>query len=329
VPSNTSVVNVEHLSRRFGDTLAVDNLTLDIFRGEVFGLLGHNGAGKTTTIRLITGVLTPSSGRVRVLGLSSEDDGPAVRQQIGVLTETPALYEPLTARDNLTIFANLYDIPVAEVPGRVNAVLATFELADRANEKVGGYSKGMKQRLALARALLHAPQILFLDEPTAGLDPVAARVVHDLILRLSHDEERTVFLCTHNLIEAQRLCHRVAVLERGRVMALGTPAELSHHLADTLQLEIEIAAGQREQARAVLGEKGAVDEDGVGASHDPLLQATFDTETLTLTGVRREAIPDVLAALVNAGVRVYRLVPYEPTLEDVYFALHDKVERPL
>jgi ABC-2 type transport system ATP-binding protein len=171
----------------------------------------------------MNGVLSPSGGSVRVLGLSPETDGPAVRRRTGVLTETPSLYEQLSARDNLAIFADLYDVPPDQVARRVDAALEMFELSDRAREKVGGYSKGMKQRLALARALLHQPDILFLDEPTAGLDPVAARAVHELIVRLSREEGRTVFLCTHNLTEAQRLCQRVAVMEHGRLAAVGTP----------------------------------------------------------------------------------------------------------
>ncbi|MGD8627387.1 MAG: ABC transporter ATP-binding protein, partial [Anaerolineae bacterium] len=203
-----AIIVTQGLTRRFDDVVAVDNLDLEVQAGEVFGFLGHNGAGKTTTVRLLNGILAPSAGRVRVLGLEPAAEGPALRRRSGVLTETPALDERLTGRENLSIFADLYDVPQGEVAGRVEQLLELFELADRAGEKVGNYSRGMKQRLALARALVHRPEILFLDEPTSGLDPVVTRRVHELIAHLSREEARTVFLCTHNLAEAQKLCSR-------------------------------------------------------------------------------------------------------------------------
>jgi ABC-2 type transport system ATP-binding protein len=314
------VIVIEHLCRRFGETLAVADLSLEIQPGEVFGLLGHNGAGKTTTIRLINGVLIPNGGTVRVFGLSPFENGENVRQRTGVLTETPALYEPLTARENLTAFAHLYNVLPGDVARRVDEILAAFDLADRADEKVGGYSKGMKQRLALARTLLHQPDILFLDEPTAGLDPVAARAVHDLILRLSREQGRTIVLCTHNLVEAQKLCQRVAVMEHGHLVALGTPAELTHRYATTLRLDIEIATEDRVRALEVVTAQGATSRE--------LAEANGGETVLALSGVAREAIPALLEALITAGVRVYRVAPYEPTLEDVYFALHDTAKEP-
>src|SRR5215208_1674699 len=200
------VIQISSLSRRFGEKNAVDHLTLAVQAGEIFGFLGHNGAGKTTTVRLLNGVLEPTFGQACVLGLDPQTDGPAVRAQTGVLTETPSLDERLTARENLSFYADLYSVPRLEVAQRVNSLLTEFELADRADEKVGGYSKGMKQRLALARALLHRPKVLFLDEPTAALDPVAARHLHSLVENLARHEGCTVFLCTHNLMEAQKLC---------------------------------------------------------------------------------------------------------------------------
>jgi ABC-2 type transport system ATP-binding protein len=308
------VIIADGLTRRFGDVVAVDRLTLEVQPGEIFGFLGHNGAGKTTSVRLFNGVLAPDNGNARVLGFQPVSEGPALRQHTGVLTETPSLDERLTGRDNLAIYADLYGVPQTRVAARVEELLASFELADRADEKVGGYSKGMKQRLALARALLHQPELLFLDEPTSGLDPVAARHVHDLILRLSHEQKHTVFLCTHNLIEAQNLCDRVAVLEHGRLVALGTPHELAQQLGRSLRLEIEVAPDGLGTAldivRAVPGIAKPAQNDG----------------TITLTGADREAIPGLVAALVSAGVRIYRVTPQEPSLEDVYFALHGEEE---
>jgi ABC-2 type transport system ATP-binding protein len=303
------VIVAEGLTRRFGGVVAVDGLSLEVQVGEVFGFLGHNGSGKTTTVRLLNGVLVPDGGTARVLGFEPVGDGPALRRRTGVLTETPSLDERLTGRENLAIYADLYDVPREEISRRVGDLLATFELAHRADEKAGGYSKGMKQRLALARALLHEPELLFLDEPTTGLDPVATRRVHEMITHLSH-ERRTVFLCTHNLAEAQSLCDRVAVLEHGRLVALGTPTELARQLGRSLRLEIEVAP------------------DGVLAALD-VLEATLgvvepapENGTLTVVGADREAIPGLVAALAAAGIRIYRVTPQEPSLEDVYFALH-------
>ncbi len=306
------VITVENLTRLFGDVVAVDKLTLEIYRGEVFGFLGHNGAGKTTTVRLLNGLLAPDSGSARVLGLEPLDDGPALRLHTGVLTETPSLDERLTGRENLEIYAELYDVPLSEVASRIEYLLEGFDLAHRADEKAGAYSKGMKQRLALARALLHEPDILFLDEPTSGLDPVGARRVHELITRLSQEQHRTVLLCTHNLAEAQKLCGRVAVLEHGRLVALGTPAELAHRLGRSQRLGIEVAPEHVPAALKVLKvELGAADP-------------TLDNGMITVIGADREMIPELVAALVGAGVRIYGIIPQEPSLEDVYFALHDE-----
>ena len=305
------VIQTSSLSRSFGEKHAVDRLTLEVHAGEIFGFLGHNGAGKTTTVRLLNGVLEPTAGSAKVLGLDPQFEGPAVRAQTGVLTETPSLDERLTARDNLSFYAVLYNIPRADVPRRVESLLIQFELAERADEKVGGYSKGMKQRLALARALLHKPEVLFLDEPTAALDPVAARRVHTLVETLARQEGCTVFLCTHNLVEAQKLCDRVAVMEYGRLVALGTPSELTRQYVRRLDVEVEVDALQMDLALEIFQELPHL----VLSSPKP----TKDILTMTLSG--REAIPELLAILVQKGVRVYRLAPQEANLEQVYFAL--------
>jgi ABC-2 type transport system ATP-binding protein len=312
--TNNPVIVARDLTRRFGQLAAVDRLTLEVYAGEVFGFLGHNGAGKTTTVRLLNGVLNPSGGRAEVMGLDPVDDGAAVRQWTGVLTETPSLDERLTGRESLQIHADLYNVPYAEISLRVDELLKNFELTDRADEKVGEYSSGMKQRLALARALLHRPELLFLDEPTAGLDPLAARRVHRLIARLSREEQRTVFMCTHNLVEAQRLCDRVAVLEHGRLVALGTPAELARGLGRSLRLEIEVAPDGVDMALKIL------------AAAQSVVNPVQDNGVIALIGTDREAIPDLVAALAAGGVRIYRITPQEPSLEDIYFALHDEEE---
>jgi ABC-2 type transport system ATP-binding protein len=301
------------LTRHFGTVVAVDHLTLEVQAGEVFGFLGHNGAGKTTTVRLLNGVLAPTSGTARVLGLAPTEQGPALRRRTGVLTETPSLDERLTGRENLEIYATLYGVPRREIAARAKGLLEVFDLESRAEEKAGDYSKGMKQRLALARALVHRPELLFLDEPTSGLDPVAARLVHGMITHLSHDEERTVFLCTHNLDEAQKLCDRVAVLEHGKLVALGTPAELARKLGHGQRLELEVAPGDEETALCLLQEA-------------PGVSAHRENGTIIASAAGRETIPGLVTSLASAGVRIYRVTPQEAPLEDIYFALHGEQE---
>ena len=310
------VIQTSSLSRRFGEKNAVDELTLEVQAGEIFGFLGHNGAGKTTTVRLLNGVLEPTTGHAKVLGLDPQTDGPALRARTGVLTETPSLDERLTARENLSFYSELYNVPRGQVVDRVDSLLAEFELTERADEKVGGYSKGMKQRLALARALLHKPEVLFLDEPTAALDPVATRHVHALVESLARREGCTVLLCTHNLVEAQRLCDRVAVLEQGRLMALGTPSELTHQYVRRLDVDLEVDTAQIDLAMQTL--------QGFPQLVIGVPKREKDMITMTLSG--RESIPELLSILLGQGLRVYRFAPREADLEEVYFALHGDVE---
>jgi ABC-2 type transport system ATP-binding protein len=301
------------LTRHFGEVVAVDHLTLEVQAGEVFGFLGHNGAGKTTTVRMLNGVLAPTTGTARVLGLAPKEQGPALRRRTGVLTETPSLDERLTGRENLEIYAMLYGVPRREIAGRVKELMEVFQLDGRADEKTSDYSKGMKQRLALARALIHRPELLFLDEPTSGLDPVATRQVHDMIAHLSHDEERTVFLCTHNLDEAQKLCDRVAVLEHGKLVALGTAAELARKLGRGQRLELAVAPGDEETALQLLRQS-------------PGVSAYREDGTIVAAGAGGETIPGLVTSLASAGVRIYRVAPQEASLEDIYFALHGEEE---
>jgi ABC-2 type transport system ATP-binding protein len=312
----TAVITINQLTRHFKETVAVDQLSLEVHAGEIFGFLGHNGAGKTTTVRLLNGVIEPTSGSMRVLGLDPQVEGPKLRARTGVLTETPSMDERLTAWDNLSIYADLYGVPRANGRSRINELLAEFDLADRAQEKVSGYSKGMKQRLALARALLHKPELLFLDEATSGLDPIAAHHVNDLIERLARREHHTVFMCTHNLVEAQKLCDRVAVLEHGRLVALGTPAELTRQYVRRLDVEIEVNEEQVEGTMQVLRSLPRL------VISEPV--RTNGALTVTLAG--HEAIPDLLEVLVHQSVRVYRIAAQEANLEQVYFTLHGEEE---
>jgi ABC-2 type transport system ATP-binding protein len=248
--------------------------------------------------------------------MDPQAQGPAIRARTGVLTETPSLDERLSARDNLAIYAELYDVARADVNDRVNSMLDEFELADRATEKVGGYSKGMKQRLALARALLHKPELLFLDEPTAGLDPVAARSVNDLVENLARREGCTVFLCTHNLMEAQKMCDRVAVMEHGRLVAMGTPAELTRQYVKRLDVDLEVEPGQMELTLKTLQEVPQL----------VIRPPKREKDILTMTVSGRQAIPELLSVLYDKGLCIYRLAPREANLEEVYFALNGDVQ---
>jgi ABC-2 type transport system ATP-binding protein len=311
-----AVITINQLTRCFKETTAVDQLSLEVHAGEIFGFLGHNGAGKTTTVRLLNGVIDPTSGSMRVLSLDPQVDGPKLRLRTGVLTETPSLDGRLTAWDNLGIYADLYGVPRQTMKPRIQELLTEFDLADRANEKVGGYSKGMKQRLALARALLHKPELLFLDEATSGLDPVSAHHVNELIERMARREGCTVFMCTHNLVDAQRLCDRLAIMEHGRLVALGTPTELTRQYVRRLDVELEVA---EEQIPTTLSVLRSLSQLVLGEPAKP-------NGALVVTINKHESIPDVLAALVQNHIRVFRFAPQEANLEQVYFTLHEEKE---
>ena len=306
-----SIVEVKNLERTFGDHKALDDLTFSVHSGEVFGLLGPNGAGKTTTVRVLNGILPPSAGGVRVFNLDPATQGESVRRRTGVLTETPALYERLSARENLEFFGTLHEIPQAELNSRVNEMLGFFELTSRAKDKVETYSKGMKQRLALARALIHKPPLLFLDEPTSGLDPEAAQQVDDLIANLRRTKEQTVILATHNLLEAQRLCDRVAIMNKGKILALGTLQELSQKLWPVTWVDILFHVKPSETLAAKIKMQAGV------------IQATFDglQDSLSVQVENNEVIPAVVRYLVEQGESILKVNPRDYTLEDIYFAL--------
>jgi len=215
----------ENLTRDFGQLRAVDGLSLSVPRGKVFALLGANGAGKTTTIHLLLGILTPTAGRAEVFGLDPRRDGDKVRAQCGVMLEHHGLYERLSGADNLEFYGRIAHLPAAARPARIREVLEHFGPWERRHERVGTWSRGMKQKLAIARAILHRPPLVFLDEPTAGLDPEAVVELRADIAALARDGT-TIFLNTHNLTDAEKLADLVGVMRAGRLLALGTPAEL-------------------------------------------------------------------------------------------------------
>jgi len=298
------MLTASHLSRRFGDRVAVEDVSFNLEAGEIFALLGPNGAGKTTTLRLLAGLIAPSSGSVTVEGeRMGPESAPRLRARIGFLTEAPGLWDRLTVRQNLVVYARLYGLPSPE--RAVDAALERFEIRDRGNDRAAQLSKGLKQRVALARSLLHDPRIAMLDEPTSGLDPESARDVRDLILTL-REQGRTVLLCTHNLDEVERVADRVAVLSR-RLVAIGTPSSLRQRLF-TPRLRIVLAQPAAPFVSVLLG-AGLTD---VTADGTTLGVDTRETPVTT---------PELVRRLVEAGAGIESVMTEEPPLEDVYLKL--------
>jgi ABC-2 type transport system ATP-binding protein len=221
-----SIIHTEHLCRSFGTITAVDDLSMDVPAGIVFGFLGPNGAGKTTTIHLLLGILEPSQGQARVMGFDTRSQADEIRTKSGALLEFSGLYERMSAEDNLVLYGRIYHMSGSERKARAKELLTHLDLWDRRKEKVGKWSRGMKQKLAVARALFHHPPLIFLDEPTAGFDPMAATALHADLIGLVKREGVTVFMNTHNLGEAEKLCTQVGVIRNGKLIAIGNPDEL-------------------------------------------------------------------------------------------------------
>jgi ABC-2 type transport system ATP-binding protein len=291
------------LAKRFGARTAVEGLSFEVRPGEVFGLLGPNGAGKTTTVRMLTGLLAPSEGEAVVCGLPVRTGGEALRRAVGLLTEQPGLYDRLTARENLLFFIKLNELPATEAWARAARYLQRFGLAGREDEPCGTYSKGMRQKLAIVRAIVHDPQVIFLDEPTSGLDPEAARTVRDAVAELA-SEGRTIVLCSHNLPEVERLCSRVAII-KGRLLAQSAVSEL-RRVGTALEVRVQ---GSAERFVPALG---ALAPPPKCLCEGSLLRVILGDE---------EQAPEVIAALVGAGARVYSAVRAERPLEEVYLEL--------
>ena len=235
------MIEAENLTKKFGDFVAVDGLSLSAPAGQVVALLGPNGAGKTTTVRMLAGILAPTAGRATVSGLDVARSPRQVRQRVGVLTEVPGLYLRMQAMEYLDFFGQLYGLGASQRQARAAALLSRFGMAEAVDKRLSEYSKGMRQKLALIRAMLHDPQALLLDEPTSAMDPQSARLVRDAIAGL-RDEQRAVVLCTHNLAEAEALADRIAIIRRGRIIAEGTAAALKSQLLGPPLMELRLAA---------------------------------------------------------------------------------------
>lgn len=310
-------IETHELSRAFASGLALDGLSINVERGEVLALLGPNGAGKTTTVRLLNGVLGPDYGWSRVAGFDPVSEGDEVRRRTGVLTENAGLDDRLTSRENLVFTARLRGFRGAEADRRVDELLERFGMADRANDLTQGFSTGQRKRVALARALLHDPEVLFLDEPTSGLDPAGTRDVIELIQSLS-GQGRTIVLATHFLGEAGRLADRMAVLHRGKLRAFGRPAELAAQIWDGVAATIDLG---RPADPGVVAAIAAV----AGTTEVAATTPGAEPAGASCRVADREVLPRIVAALAARDVSVYQVISHPPTLEDVYFELESRI----
>ncbi len=299
------------IQRKTKEVVAVDGISFDVRPGELFGLLGPNGAGKTTTVKMLTTLLLPTSGSARVLGYDVEREADKVRPRIGfIFGGERGLYWRLSAQDNLRYFADLYHMDPAISKRRIPELLELVGLAGREEERVEGYSRGMRQRLHVARCLLHDPEVLFLDEPTMGLDPVGARELRQVIRNLVA-QEKTVFLTTHYMFEADALCERVAVINHGKIVALDSPEGLKRHVQDLSVIEVEVF--------------------GIAKETVERLRALPMVDTVSVENVDQKQILSVHSEQGSAGVpaimqalnttRVGKVMVREPTLEDAYVRL--------
>ncbi len=300
-------IEIDLVSRRFGEIVALDRASIAAPPGMITVLLGPNGAGKTTAIRLITGALRPDVGTVRVFGVDpTGDDGESVRRRCGVVTAKPSLYDRLSGMDNLRYAAELFDLGRGDqTDQRIVEAADQFGIAGSLAHQVGGYSTGMKTRLALARAVLHTPDLLLLDEPTSGLDPESAAAVLELIRTMTADG-RTVLMCTHLLLEAEGLADRIVVMDGGTTVLSGVPEELAHrYWPDRI---VAITAERGDELDRLAGEPSVASYERSGA-------------TATITLAAPDPLPDLIAGLVGAGARLQAVEPYRPSLEDLYFAI--------
>ncbi len=307
--NKSPIIVTENLTKRFDEITAVNQLTLSVQRGEVFGLLGPNGAGKTTTVRMLAALLIPSGGTARVAGFQVGENDQAIRRKIGLLPESPGLYDSLSAEQNLAFFGSMYG--VENIAEQIQKYLELLGLWNRRYEPVGTFSKGMRQKLAIARALLHEPEVLFLDEPTSGLDPQASKLVREFIEGLK-EEGRTIILTTHNLEEADRLCDRVAVIS-GHLLALDAPGELRKKIFGR-----KVVFHLQEANQALVGalEKFPFVSE-VEAMDNKILAAVENPE---------EQNPELIRALVNGGAELQFVGELRRRLEDVYLELMGAVE---
>jgi ABC-2 type transport system ATP-binding protein len=297
------MIIAENLRKKFDDFVAVDTVSLEISPGEVLALLGPNGAGKTTTVRMLTSILKPTSGWAKVAGFDVVENPREVRSTVGVLTENHGLYNRMPAAEYLLFFGQIYGLNAAERKQRCESLLDRFGLKDAANRRVGEFSKGMRQKLALARAMMHDPSILLLDEPTSAMDPESARLVRDMIKDLKSNR-RTILICTHNLAEAEELADRIAIIRQGKIIASGSPVELRDHLLGRPVYEVNYLANG---VKSLPQFNGLIE---VVEASEGWLKYRCDDPT--------EANPMVLEKMISNKIKVVSLREVPRSLETVY-----------
>lgn len=299
-----NVIEITDLSKSYDNKQnALDSINLNIQKGEIFGFLGPNGSGKTTTVRLLNGILTPTSGQARVLGLDIRTKQREIHGLSGVMTETALMYENLTGMENLMFFGRMFSMPLEDVKERSKALLDALELTDSGDKKVKAYSTGMKRRLSIARALLHRPEILFLDEPTAGLDPESALKVTKLVKQLSLESGVTVFLCTHQLKYAEEICTSYGFIHQGKILGAGTFDELL----------------------AMKNSKKYLDIRGKDIPDFPNLEKRMDS-SVRLSIKSDAEVSGILAKIIQDGGEVYEAKQVRWDLEDLYFSFQKEVQ---
>ena len=308
-----SIIHTKHLSRSFGAVKAVDDLSLEIPAGIVFGFLGPNGAGKTTTIHLLLGLLEPTRGQARVLGFDTRTQSDAIHARCGALLEFAGLYERMSAEDNLDLYGRINLMPAPDRKARIKELLTHFDLWERRKELVGKWSRGMKQKLAVARTLIHRPPLIFLDEPTAGFDPQAAAALHNDLTSLVEWEGVTVFLNTHNLVEAERLCARVGVIRQGKLLTVGSPDELRGSQGAP-RAEI-VGDGFNEQTLTML------------RSRQEVAQAELQNGHLLIDLHGKSKIGPLVRLIVESGGQVEEIRRGKASLEEVFLTLMEEDKR--
>jgi len=319
-----SVIKVQNLSKVFynkkskineeREIWALDDITFDVKGGEIFGLLGPNGAGKTTTIRCIAGILKPHSGVILINGEPLKNQENSMRSKMGFLTENHGNYEYLTVLDNLRFFGSFYNIDINTLNDRIDLVLEEMGLIERKNMKAGKLSKGQKQRLSIARAILHDPQILFFDEPTSGLDPIASVKVRDMILNLKH-KNRTIFINSHNLEEVQKVCDRVAILDLGKIKRIGTPSELRKDLFQTQEMICTLVNPVSIDIRDKLSHLEYIEQFRIDNNKIHVYSKNID-----------ESTPKIVKELVELNAKILDVTRVMHSLEDIYLKLMEKEE---
>ena len=303
-----------NLVRSFNGFKAVDNLSFNVEEGEIFGLLGPNGAGKTTTIRMLSALISPSSGSATIGGYDVQDDALKVREIIGILTESPSLYGRLTAMENMEFFAKAYGVTnKSERDTKIRDLLDFFQLWERRTDPVGQYSKGMKQKLAIARALIHNPEILYLDEPTSGMDPKSSKDIRDLMEILTENQRQTILLCTHRLEDAEKLCDRVMIINKGKPITITSPHDLRKRFSSGQEVQVGLSKLDNDLV-AMMRELPSVVNLTVDESENRI-SVSLGNELDT---------PGLVKALVEYGAEVRYVKPLEMSLEEAYLELMEE-----